>query len=178
MASSNEETGNDTRNNEELFHFFFIAIPLYEESQEQKLKAAGNIPPSLTHSSSFYDDSVVTMGHIHCRLLNYDEALKCYDRTLQKGLENLSIEIRRINIALIIEKDTEKMNKIRENLDAFLCKIDQSWSEPHQETTQFVNRLNLEENRQLVEVLLLAFSIFEREKYFTLATNILAIIWR
>ena len=171
MAGSNEETGNDTPNNEELFHFFFIAIPLYEELQ--KLKAAGNIPPSLTHSS-FYDDSDVTMGHIYCRVLNYDEALKCYDRTLQQDPENLSIEIRRISIALCITKGTEEMDKIRENLDTLLCKIDQSWSEPHRETTPFVNRLDFEEIRQLLEVLLSAFSLFDCPKYFELAGKILA----
>ena len=175
MASSNEETGKLTSvyympNNEELFHFFFIAIPLYEELQQ--LKAAGNMPPSLTHSS-FYDDSDVTMGHIYCRLLNYDEALKCYDRTLQQDPENLGIEIRRISIALCITKDTEEMDKIRENLDTLLCKIDQSWSEPHRETTPFVNRLDFEEIRQLLEVLLLASSFFDCRKYYELAGNIL-----
>jgi tetratricopeptide (TPR) repeat protein len=157
-------------NNKELFHFFFIAIPLYEELQ--KLKAAGNIPPSL-EKSSFYDDSDVTMGHIYCRLLNYDEALKCYDRTLQLDPENLSIEIRRLSIALCITKGTEEMDKIRKNLDTLLCKIDQSWSEPHQETTPFVNRLDFEEMRQLLEVLLLASLFLDCPKYSELARNIL-----
>ncbi|CAB3988449.1 hypothetical protein BRAFLDRAFT_85709 [Paramuricea clavata] len=174
MASSSEETGKLTSvfympNNEELFHIFFIAIPLYKELK--KLKAAGNIPTSLTHSS-FYDDSDVTMGHIYCCLLNYDEALECYDRALEQDLENLSIEIRRISIALFIEKGTKKMGKIQENLDTLLCKINQSWSEPHQEITPFVNRLDFEENRQLLEVLLSAFSFFNCPKYFELAEKI------
>ena len=177
MASSNEETGKLTSvfympNNEELFHFLFIAIPLYEELQ--KLKAAGNIPPSLTHSS-FYDDSDVTMGHIYCRLLNYDEALECYDRALEQDPENLSTEIRRISIALIIEKGTEKMDKIQENLDTLLCKINQSWSEPHQKITPFVNRLDFEENLQLLEVLLSASSFFNCSKYFELAYKIVMV---
>jgi tetratricopeptide (TPR) repeat protein len=174
IVSLNEETGKTSvyflPNNEELFHFFFIAIPLYEELQ--KLKAARNIPPSLKQSS-FFDDSDVTMGHIYCRLLNYDEALKCYDRTLQQDSENLSIAIRRISVALCVPKDTEEMDKIRENLDTFLCKIDQSWSEPHQETTLFVNRLDFEEIRQLLEVLPLASSFFDCPKYSDLAKNIL-----
>jgi tetratricopeptide (TPR) repeat protein len=175
MPSSNEETGKLTTvyympNNEELFHFFFIAIPLYEELQ--KIKPAGNIPPSLKESS-FFDDSDVTMGHIYCRLLNYDEALKCYDRTLQQDPENLSIEIRRISIALCITKGKEEMVKIREHLDILLCKIDQSWSELHQETTPFVNRLHLEGSRQLIEVLFSAFSLFDCLKYFKLAQNVL-----
>ena len=175
MPSSNEETGKLTTvyympNNEELFHFFFIAIPLYEELQ--KIKPAGNIPPSLKESS-FFDDSDVTMGHIYCRLLNYDEALKCYDSNFQQDPENLSIEIRRISIALCITKDTEEMDKIRENLDTLLCKIDESWSESHRETTPFVNRLDFEEMRQLLEVLRLAFSLFDCPKYLELAVNIL-----
>ena len=177
MANSNEETGKLTSvyympNNEELFHFFLIAIPLYEELQ--KIKAAGNIPPSLTHSS-FYGDSDLTMGHIYYRLLNYDEALKCYDRTLQQDPENLSIEIRRISIALCITKCTEEMDNIREKLDTLLCRIDQSWSEPHQETTPLisVNRLDFEEIQQLLEVLRLASSFFDCPKYFQLAGNIL-----
>jgi tetratricopeptide (TPR) repeat protein len=174
MPNSNEETGKLTSvcympNNEELFHFFFIAIPLYEELQ--KFKAAG-IPPSLLQSS-FFDESDATMGHIFCRLLKYKEAVECYNRALQQDPENLSIEIRRISIALCITKGTEEMDKIRENLDILLCKIDQSWSEPHQETTAFVNRLDFQEIRQLLEVLPLASSFFDCPKYFELAGNIL-----
>ena len=177
MASSNEQKGKLTfdycvPNDEELFHFFFIAIPLYKELQ--KLTAARNIPSSLTHSS-FFDVSDATMGHIYCRLLNYDKARDCYDRTLKKDPENLSIGIRRISIALCITKDTEKMDKIRQDLDTLLCRIDQSWSEPDQEATPFVNRLDLDEIRQLVEVLPLARSFFGCPKYFELAKNIMMI---
>jgi tetratricopeptide (TPR) repeat protein len=173
MASSNEETGTSVYympNNEELFHFFFIAIPLYEELQ--KFKAAGNIPPSLTHSS-FFDDSDVTRGHVFCRLLKYGKARECYDRALQQDPENLSIEIRRISIVLIIEKHTEDTDKIRENLDTLLCKIDQSWSEPHRETTLFVNRLGLDEILQLVQVLHVASWTFYSHEYSYLECNIM-----
>jgi tetratricopeptide (TPR) repeat protein len=178
MASSNEQKGKLTfdycmPNDEELFHFFFIAIPLYKELQ--KLTAARNIPSSLTHSSLFFDVSDATMGHIYCRLLKYDKARDCYDRTLKKDPENLSIGIRRISIALCITKDTEKMDKIRQDLDTLLCRIDQSWSEPDQEATPFVNRLDLDEIRQLVEVLPLARSFFGCPKYFELAKNIMMI---
>jgi tetratricopeptide (TPR) repeat protein len=176
MASSNDMP------NEELCHFFFIAIPLYEELL-QKFKAAGNIPPSLKESS-FFDKSDVTMGHVNCRLLKYKDALECYDRALQQDPENLSIEIRRISVAFFIEKDTEKTDKNRENLDTLLGKIDQSLSEPqslselqslsepHQETTRFFNRLDLGKRRHFVEVLLLAFSFSHCEKYRIFAANI------
>ena len=176
--SSNEETGKLTSlycmpNNGELFHFFFIAIPLYEELR--KFKAARNVLPSLTHNP-FFDDSDVTMGHVHCRLLNYDDALKCYDRALQQDPENLSIEIRRISAALCITKGTEETDKIRENLDTVLEKMDRSWSEPHQETTQLVNRLDLEESRQLLEVLLSVSSFCDCPEYFVLAENIFSAV--
>jgi tetratricopeptide (TPR) repeat protein len=177
MASSNEETGKLTYvyympNDEELCHFFFITIPLYEVLL-QKFKAAGNIPPSLIESS-FFDKCDVTMGHVYCRLLKYKDALKCYNRALQQDPQNRSIEIRRISIALIIEKDTEETDKIRKNLGNLLGKIDQSWSEPQQETTPFVNRMDLEERRHLVEVLLFASLFSDCEKYFTLAENIVS----
>jgi hypothetical protein len=57
-------------------------------------------------------------------------------------------------------------------LNSLLCKINQSWSEPHQEITPFVNRLDFEESRQLLEVLLSASSFFNCPKYFELAYKI------
>ena len=183
MASSNEQTRKLTSvyhmpNDEQLFHFFFIAIPLYEELQQ--FKAAGCVRPCLVHRS-FFDDSDVTMGHVYCRLLNYAEALKCYQRALQRDSEKLSIEIRRIRISLFITKDTEVTEKIQENLDTLLWKINQSFSQSHHNsnqtmvaTTPFVNLLDMEECRQLLEVLLFASSYYDCHKYFALAEKILA----
>jgi tetratricopeptide (TPR) repeat protein len=169
-AGKQEETsGYHMPKDEELFHFFFIAIPLYEELQ--KFKAGGNIPPSLTRSS-FFDGSDATKGHVYCRLLHYNKAFECYDRALQQDQENLSIEIHRISIALITKVNTDETDTIRENLDTLLDKIDQSWSEPHQETTPFFNRLDLDDIQQLLEVLPVAGSIFHCPEYFVLARNI------
>ena len=183
MTSSNEETGKLTSvyhmpNNEELFHFFFIAIPLYEELQQ--LKRAERMPPSLTHCS-FFDDSDVTMGHVYCRLLNYGEALKCYERVLQQDSETLGVEIRRIRIVLFVTRNKEQTAKIQESLDTVLWKISQCCSMSHQnvdqtilKNTPFVNNLDAEECRQLVEVLLFASLYYDCHKYFLWAEKILA----
>lgn len=165
-------------NEEELFHFFFVAIPLYEELKH--LKTAGSIPPSLTHCS-FYDDSDLTMGHIHCRLLNYREALKCYQSVLQLNSEKLDVEIRRIRIALFITKTAELADNIQENLNLLLGKIKKIFCQTRHcaestvlESTPFVSILDMEECRQLLEILLVASSYYDCYRYFVLAEKILA----
>ena len=178
----NEETGKLTSvyhmpKDEDLFPFFFIAIPLYEELQQITL--TGNIPSSLVHRS-FFDDSDVTMGHVHCRLLDYHKALKCYERAVQKCPENLGTEIRRIRVALLITKNTEELDKIQENLEILLGKIGESFSQSHRndnqtapECTTFISRLAIEECRQFVEVLLCASKFYDCDQYFVLAEKIL-----
>ena len=178
----NEETGKLTSvyhmpKDEDLFPFFFIAIPLYEELQQ--ITSTGNIPSSLVHRS-FFDDSDVTMGHVHCRLLEYHKALKCYERAVQKCPENLGTEIRRIRVALLITKNTEESDKIQESLEILLGKIGESFSQSRcndnqiaPECATFISRLAIEECRQFVEVLLCASKFYDCDQYFALAEKIL-----
>ena len=165
-------------NDKELFHFFFIAIPLYKELQQFQ----ANVPQSL-EDCSFFDDSDVTMGHVYCRLLNYNEALCCYERAVQQNPEKLSIQIRQIRITLFIKKNTEETDKNREVLDSLLREIAQQSSvQPEHivsqtmlgSTRSFANLFDMEECRQLLEVLLFASLHFSCHKYFALAQKILA----
>ena len=181
-ASLNQETGKLTSayhmpKAEELFHFFFIAIPLYEELQQ--FKTAGTMPSSLKHRS-FFDDSDITMGHVYCRLLNYDEALKCYERALRQNPENLIAEIRRIRVALVIVKNAKESDSVRENLENMLSKVDENFSQLHRnvnqttlESTSFINGLSIDECRQLLEVLLFAATFYDCQKYTIVAREIL-----
>ena len=165
-------------NDKELFHFFFIAIPLYEELQQFK----GNMPPSLK-DYSFFDDSDVTMGQVYCRLLDYNAALKCYERAARQNPDKLSIQIRHIRITLLITKNTEERDKNRQVLDCLLRKIGHQSSIQRRQnvsqakvetTTSFVNLFDMEECRQLLEVLLFASLHYDCHKYFVLAEKILS----
>ena len=161
---------------EELFHFFFVAIPLYDELRQ--LKTSGNIPSSLANSS-FFNDSVMTMGHIYCRLLKYDKAIECYERAVQQNPDNLSAEIRRIRLALFATHNTKELEKIRENVDNLLGKIVKNFSqlstsvdETTVEFTPLMNSVGVEECRQLFEGLLFATEIYFSSKYFAVAEKI------
>ena len=181
-SNSSNETGKiasvyQLPNEKELFHFFFVTIPLYDELRQ--FKTSGNIPSSLANHS-FFNDSDITTGHIYCRLLNYDKAIKCYERALQKDPENLSVEIRRTRVALFATHNTVESDKIRENLNILLGKVVKNFSqletnvsETTLEFTPFLNHVDLEECRQLVEGLLFACSIYKCSKYHAVAKKIL-----
>ena len=177
-VKSNEKTGKLTSaylmpKDEELFNFFFVATPLYEELK--LFKQTGNIPQSLAHLS-FYDDSDITMGHVYCRLLKYDEALRCYERALQQNPKNVGVEIRRIQVALFSTKKTAESEKIQENLENILTQSHCSVNLSTLESTSFINGLTTDECRQLIDVLLFAYQFCkydESAKYFELARKIL-----
>ena len=161
----------------ELFHFFFVTIPLYDELRQ--FKTFGIIPSSLA-SNSFFNDSDITMGHIYCRLLKYDKAIECYERVVREKPNNLSAEIRRIRLALFVTHNTQKSDKIRENLDNLLGKIiknfsqlDTSVNETTLEFTPLMNCVDMEECRQLIEGLLFAGEIYGSRKYFPVAAEII-----
>jgi tetratricopeptide (TPR) repeat protein len=163
---------------EELFHFFFVAIPLYDDLRQ--FKTSGNLPSSL-ENRSFFDDSPMTMGHIYCRLLKYNEAMKCYERALQDDPGNLSAEIRRIRVALFATHNPEESDKIRESLDNLLRKIDQNFSQLDDNDTEtipkfspLIDRVDMEDCQQLIEGLLFASEIYYCEKYFAVAETIQA----
>ena len=179
---SNEETGKlafayHLPKDEELFHFFFVAIPLYNELRQ--FKTTKSIPFSFANHS-FFDDSDITMGHIYCRLLNYDKANECYERAVQENPGNLSVEIRRVRLALFATHNTKESDKIQENLDILLEKIVKNFSqldtnvnEKTLELEPCLNSVDIEECRQLVEGLLFASSIYKCRKYFVVARKIL-----
>ena len=181
MASSSEGKSTSVYympNEEEIFHFFYIAIPLYEVLQP--LRETENILPTLKHYS-FYDDSDATKGHVFSRLLNYGKALECYERALRKDPKRLSIQIRRIRIELFVKKTPETIEEIQERVDDLLSKIDKGLFQSHhkdsktaQEDIEFAHILDIEECRQLLEVLLFASSFYKHPKYFAWAEKLLA----
>ena len=181
MASSGEEKSTSVYympNEEEIFHFFYIAMPLYEVLETSK--ETENILPTLKQYS-FYDDSDATKGHVFSRLLNYEEAFKCYERALHKDPKKLSIQIRRIRIELFIRKSPEMREEIQERLDELLGNVDKGLFQSHhndtktvQEDIEFVHIFDIGECRQLLEVLLFASSFYKHPKYLAWAKKILA----
>ena len=179
---SNEEPGENAPvyhmpTDEELFHFFFVAIPLYDELRQ--FATFGNIPSSLA-SCSFFNSSGYTIGHIYCRLLKYDKAIECYERAVRENPDNLGAKIRRIRLALLATKNTQESDKVQENLDNLLGKLVENFSvldtddkKPPPEFTPLINRLGMEEYQQLFAGLLCAFEIYNSMKYLRVAMKIL-----
>ena len=173
-SNPNEDTGKIASvyllpNDEELFHFFFVAIPLYDELR--KFKTSGNVPSSLDNRS-FFDDSDMTMGQLYCRLLKYDKAIECYEHALQKNPDNLSAEIRRMRIALIATHNTQNLDNLLEKLVQNFSQLDDDFDEETLEFTPLINRLDFEERQQLVNGLLFAGKIRHSAKYVLVAVNI------
>ena len=181
-SNSNDKTGEKAPvyympTQEELFHFFFVAIPLYDEIRQFTI--SGDVPSSLA-DCSFFNDSDITKGHIYCRLLKYDKAIECYERAGRENPENLNVEIRRIRAALFATHNPEKSENIRENLDNLLRKLVKNFSqldfvvkEKALELTPLMNCVDVEECRQLIEGLLYANNIYDSPKYFEVANKIL-----
>ena len=161
---------------EELFHFFFVAIPLYDELRQFK---TSGIIPSLLANSSFFNDSVITMGHIYCRLLKYDKAIECYERAVRENPENLSAGICQIRLALFATHNTQDLDKIRGNLDNLLGKIvknfsglDENVDETTLEFTPLINDVDVEGCRQLIDGLDYASKIYDSSKYSAVSDKI------
>ena len=180
-SNSNGKTGEKALvyhmpTDEELFHFFFVAIPLYDELRQ--FKTSGNIPSSFANHL-FFNDSDMTMGQIYCRLLKYDKAIECYERAVQENPDNLSGEIRRIRLAIFAPHNTQKLDKIRDNLDKLLEKLVKNFSQldinvykTTPEFTPLMNRLDMEECRQLIQGLFFAAEIYGCQKYSVLGEKI------
>ena len=161
----------------ELFHFFFVAIPLYDELQ--LFKTSANIPSSFANLS-FFNDSDMTMGQIYCRLLKYDKAIECYERAFQENPDNLSAEIRRVRLLLFSTYNTQDSDKIRQDLDNLLGKIVENFSQLDKskrpdklQLTPLMNRMGMEEYRQLIEGLIFAQEIYYTPIYNTVAYKII-----
>ena len=171
-----EELSSILNDKTELFHFFFVAIPLYDELRQ--LKTSGNIPSSFANHL-FFNDSYMTKGQIYCRLLKYDKAIKCYERALGENPDNLSAEIRRVRLSLFSTYNTQDSDKIREDLNNLLGKIvknffqlDINVDQRTMELTPLMNRVGMEEYRQLIEGLIFAEEIYCSPIYYTLARKI------
>ena len=179
---SNDKTGEKTTvyhmpTDEELFQFFFVAIPLYDELR--LFKTSGSTPSSFANHS-FFNDSVITMGHIYCRLSKYDKAMECYERAVRENPDNLSAEIRRIRLALFAVHNKQESDEIRENLDNLLRKIVKNFSQldtiDNETTLEFaplMDRMSMEECRQLIEGLQLASAIYGFPIYYAVSSKIL-----
>ncbi|XP_046855453.1 uncharacterized protein LOC124448481 [Xenia sp. Carnegie-2017] len=109
-----------TRKNE-LFHFFFVSNPLYELLREF---SAGNRMRSedLVHNS-FFDCCDINKGHMHCRLLNYVDALEYYKRGLKVDPENIDLKIRRLRIEYHLSKSSNIVLSSKEELNALRQEI-------------------------------------------------------
>ena len=160
----------------ELFHFFFVAIPLYDELQ--LFKTSGNIHSSFGNLS-FFNDSDMTMGQIYCRLLKYDKAIECYERAFRENPDNLSAEVRRVRLSLFSTYNTQDLDKIQEDLNNLLGKIVKNFSQLDinvdqrtMELTPLMNRVGMEEYRQLIEGLIFAQEIYCSRIYYTVASKI------
>ena len=99
---------------QELFHFFYVAIPLYEELHH--FCAIGKSPSKDFLRKAFFDYSDAIKGHIYCRVVNYDKALIYYDRALKADPGNIDLQLRRVRVEFMAQDNDNAFGSLREKL--------------------------------------------------------------
>ncbi|XP_028391893.1 uncharacterized protein LOC114516564 [Dendronephthya gigantea] len=161
--------------NEELFHFFYVAIPLYEElcrvfSHKKDFKELSQ--------DVFFDCSSEVKANIYSRVLDYTKAVECYDLALKTDPDNVNMEIRQIRLMLIINEHTES---IRNKVDGLLEKIfddpcpkESEVSPNDAQLDRFLTSVEETVLRQLLEILIFLSAFESSSWYFKLAEKLLS----
>ena len=105
-------------NEEELFHIFLVATPLYEEIRRCCV-LDGQIPSSFAQQA-FFDCSFAVKGHIYRRAIKYEQALDCYERALKTNPENIEMQLCLIDIQLEIDRSAEMASCIDNKLETLI----------------------------------------------------------
>ena len=175
-ASDGDETWDYRLPNEhELFHFFYVATPLYEKLY--RFFNDGIVRQSLDVSEEeFFDKSETTKGDLFCRLSNYLKAFECYKRALKEDPRDVLLKVKLVRVELI-EKKTLDIPQ----LDGLLRDLSQKYNPENTEENQevsklqyFGNDLNLMDVRLLVEMLSWLSLLYELIRNFGVAKNLLS----
>ena len=158
---------------EELFQFFYVAIPLYEKLfhlffQDKDFKTLSQ--------DVFFDCRDAVKASIYSRILNYTKAVECYEHGLKTNPDDVNMEIRQLRLLLIINDNTEST---RHKLDCLLEKIfdvpHSKWSEDTPSDVQLDNILasiQAAELRQLLEILMFLSCLQPLNWHFRLAEKL------
>ena len=106
----------------ELFHFFYVTIPLYDKLHQV---CDQNDLDSISHGQeSFFDYCDKVKGDIYCRLLKYTRALQCYDQALAANPEDVKLQLCRLRIKFVADNSYDS-SSLKSELDALrflMCK--------------------------------------------------------
>ena len=158
---------------EELFHFFYVAIPLYKKLNQLVFHEKDF--KSLSQDA-FFDCRDLVKASIYTRVLSYTKAVECYERALKIDAENVKIAIRQLRLLLIISGSAVP---VRRKLDVLLEKIFNSSYTKDSEVTPndseidaMLSTMEVTERRQLLEILMSLSSFQPFDWYFKLAERL------
>lgn len=117
---------------QELFHFFYVAIPLYEELDH--FCAIGKNASKDFLRKAFFDYSDAIKGHIYCRVLNYGKALICYNRALKADPRNIDLKLRRVRTEFMAQDNDDAFETLEEKLCVLIQEIQDRYN-PQQTNT-------------------------------------------
>ena len=158
---------------EEIFQFFYVVIPLYEKLCFIFLN--GKDLKTLCQDV-FFDCQHAVKASIYSRVLNFTEAVNCYERALKTDPDNVNMGIRQLRLLLITNGNTEC---IRNRLD---CLLEDSFKVKYsKENEDLPNDADLDnilasvqvtELRQLLEILTFLSSYQPSNWHFRLAVKL------
>ena len=170
----------------ELFHFFYVTIPLYEELH--RFCDEDESCADFRSQDAFFDCSDAIKGQAYCRVLNYAAALHCYDRALAADPGNTELVIRRIRVAFLTNDSQQLGLSTKRKLDGLLRTVDAKYSLPEAmveqdnhdiansdyscDSTEDVQVPSIK-SHQIVNILYLSSAIFSLEGDFETARAIL-----
>ncbi len=91
------EAGYTMPKEKELFHFFYVTIPLYDKLHQ----LCNQRDLQSISQESFFDYSDKVKGDIYRRLLNYTRALQCYDQALALNPGDIKVKLCRFRVKLL-----------------------------------------------------------------------------
>ena len=118
---SNFESFYRLPNEEELFHFFFVASPLYKAIRQCCL-LEGQILNSFA-DQAFFDCSPAVKGHVYRRILKFEQALECYESALETNPEDTEMRLVKIYIQLELDMSVEMAVCIEKQFQVLIRKL-------------------------------------------------------
>jgi tetratricopeptide (TPR) repeat protein len=104
----------------ELFHFFYVTIPLYDKLHQV---CDQNDLDSISQEL-FFDYSDKVKGDIYCRLLKYTRALQCYDQAVAANPGDVKLQLCLFRVKFVADNNCDSSSSKCE-LDALrflMCK--------------------------------------------------------
>ena len=115
-------------NKTELFHFYYVVVPLCEEMKIFCNKGAEH---SVWFSEKeFFEYSDVIKANIYSRILDYPKAHGCYERALEKDPRNMELKFCCLSLELITKDNKDGGLLLKRKLVALLQQLGKTYNFP------------------------------------------------